>query len=233
MTATEPKPTKPTKAAKKAPAKKAPAKKVAKPKAAAGADARARQTRGQARKDQIMAEAIELFAARGFRGTSIAELAERVGMTHPGLLYYFGTKERLLEEVVGTRQDSEQAGYLGHLTDEPSIFRLGEVARFVLDTAVLTRLYVVLAAENLDPGDPLHEFFVTRYDRARRLGEHVLLAGQARGEIREDVDVHQVAVEVLSTLMGLEIQWLMDPDAIDVEAVVHAYVDGLRARLSP
>ena len=201
--------------------------------ATAGADSRARQPRGQARKDQIMAEAIEMLSTRGFRGTSIAELADRVSMTHPGLLYYFGTKERLLEEVVGQREASEQAGYLGHLGDDPSLFRLDEVARFVLDTAVLTRLYVVLAAENLDEGDPLHEFFVSRYERARDFVADVLKKDQARGEVRADVDLTQIGIEVIATLMGLEIQWLMDPEQIDLEGVVQRYVEGLRARLAP
>ena len=222
-------------ATKKAAAKKAAPKKTAAKKAPAtkaGADTRARQTRGQVRKDQIIATAVQMFAERGFRGTSLADLADAVGMTHPGLLYYFGTKERLLEEVVDTRQTSEQAGYLGHL-EEPSLFRLDEVARFVIDTAVLTRLYVVLAAENLDAGDPLHDFFVKRYDRARRLVHLVVASDQERGEIRADIDVDQLGVEVVSVLMGMEIQWLMDPGAIDLERTIKAYVEGLRTRLAP
>ena len=225
-----------TKAATKAKPKAATTRKAAKPKAApkikAGADDRARQNRGQVRKDQIIATALEMFATRGFRGTSVADLADAVGMTHPGLLYYFGTKERLLHEVVEARQSREREGYLGEM-DRPSIFRLEEVARFVIDTAVFTRLYVVLASENLDPGDPLHEFFVKRYDRARRLVHLVLAADQARGEVRTDIDVEQIGIEVVSMLMGLEIQWLMDPTAIDLEAVIEHYLDGLRFRLAP
>ena len=202
------------------------------PKTRADADDRSRQTRGQVRKDQIIATAIEMFAARGFRGTSIADLADAVGMTHPGLLYYFGTKDRLLQEVVDTRQENERAGYLGQL-EEPSIFRLEQVARFVIDNAVLTRLYVVLASENLDADDPLHDFFTKRYDRARTLVHHVLKADQARGEVRKDIDVEQIGIEVVSMLMGVEIQWLMDPTAIDLEAVIAHYVEGLHLRLAP
>jgi hypothetical protein len=33
--------------------------------------------------------------------------------------------------------------------------------------------------------------------------------------------------------MGLEIQWLMDPAAIDLLATVNAYVQGLQERLAP
>lgn len=203
------------------------------PRATAGADSRTQQTRGEARRERIMEAAIELFATRGFRGTSITDVAERVGMTHPGLLYYFGTKERLLEEAVAARAASEKADYLGSLGDDPSVFRLDKVARFAHDTAMLTRLYHVLAAENLDPGDPLHEFFVTRYDKARHLIAWMLRKDQARGDVRADIDLDQVSTEVIGTLMGLEMQWLMDPDRVDLLAVVQGYVEGLRARLAP
>lgn len=203
------------------------------PRPTAGADRRTRQTRGQARKEQILEAAIELFATHGFRGTSLSVLAERVGMTHPGLLYYFGTKERLLEEVVAAREASERAGYLGRLGEDTSVFLLDEVARFVVDTAVLTRLYLVLAAENLDPGDPLHDFFVQRYANARWLVVEVLRRDQERGAIRADVDVEQTGLEALSLLMGLEVQWLMDPTAIDLVGTVRRYVDDLRDRIAP
>ncbi|CAN5661872.1 TetR/AcrR family transcriptional regulator [soil metagenome] len=205
----------------------------AKARAKAGADDRSRQTRGQARRDQIIEAAIEMLAARGYRGTSIAELADKVGLTHPGLLYYFGTKERLLEEVVAARQATEMSGYLSTIDRHGSVFNLDQVAKFVTDTAVFTRLYVVLAAENLDPGDPLHDFFVTRYDLARQLGVGVLRQDQERGTIRSDVDVEQIGIEVLATMMGLEIQWLMDPEHVDLIGVIGRYIDGLRERLSP
>ena len=73
--------------------------------APAKADDRRRQKRGDARRRQILEAAVELFASKGYRSTGLAELADTVEMTNPGLLYYFGTKERLLVEVV--RRDAE------------------------------------------------------------------------------------------------------------------------------
>lgn len=54
--------------------------------APAKADDRRRQTRGDARRQQILDAAVELFSAKGYRSTGLAELADTVGMTHPGLL---------------------------------------------------------------------------------------------------------------------------------------------------
>lgn len=196
--------------------------------AKAAADDRVRQARGHDRRDEIVAEAVRLFAAKGFRGASITELAERVGMTHPGLLYYFGTKQRLLLDVVHEREDREGAALLAALGDDtfdlPSGLRA--VARFVAGDTVLTRLYVVLAAENLDPADPLHDFFAQRYSRTRSLVA-ALVRPSGGG-----VDAEQVAREVVAVLMGLEMQWLMDPAAFDYVAAVDVYAAALGERLT-
>jgi AcrR family transcriptional regulator len=193
----------------------------------AAADERVRQPRGEARREAILAEALALFAAKGFRGTSITELADRVGMTHPGLLYYFGTKQRLLLEVVREREHREASALLSTVADRPDEIGRGlrAIARFVADDAVRTRLYVVLGAENLDPDDPLHGFFVDRYARVR---EMVAAAVRRSGAI---VDADQLAREIVATLMGLEIQWLMDPGAFDYLAAVDAYADAVDRRL--
>lgn len=201
---------------------------------AAGADDRSRQTRGHKRREQILGEAVDLLSEKGFRGTSIVELADRVGMTHPGLLYYFGSKERLLREVVAERERAESAAFYGSLTDESaSMSSLPEIARLIIGAPQFLRLFVVLAAENLDDGEPLHEFFVDRYERARRMVGHALSRDKHRGTVRADVDSAQVAREVVATLMGLELQWLMDPERIDYIATVDTYTESLRERLAP
>lgn len=196
---------------------------------AADADERTRQRRGDRRRQQILDAAVELFASRGYRGTGVSALADQVGMTAPGMLYYFGTKERLLREVVAERDraelDTVAAG-------TPSLGMLRDLGRRNVESATLTRLYVVLGAENLDPDDPLHDFFADRYARGRRFVAEILDAERSRGTVAADVDVDQIAAEVLATLMGFEIQWLMDPDHIDLAACVEAYIDRLITDLS-
>lgn len=196
--------------------------------ASAGADARNRQERGRLRRRQILDAAVELFAAKGYRGTGVASLADRVGMTATGLLYYFGTKERLLQEVVAERDRVDAADPVASLT----LSGLRALGRHNAETATLTRLYVVLGAESLDPGHPLHDFFVRRYTTGRHLVRSILEAERGRGRLRPDVDVEQIAREVLAVLMGLEIQWLADPDRIDLPATVEAYIDRLIGELT-
>lgn len=203
------------------------------PAPAAKADARRRQSRGDARRQQILDVAVELFSANGYRGTGLSALADAVGMTHPGVLYYFGTKERLLLEVVAERERVEAELRQDLDPASVSLDALVDIARQNVENAVLTRLYVVLAAESLDATDPLHDFFVQRYDGARRHVMLLLRHGMATGELRGHLDAEQLGQEILAMLMGLELQWLMDPDRVDLVAAVEAYVDDLRHRLAP
>src|ERR1700680_3757345 len=159
----------------------------------AGADDRNRQPRGDLRRQQILDAAVELFASRGYRGTGVAALGERVGMTATGLLYYFGSKERLLHEVVAERDRADTVG-AGTFLTLPTLRALG---RHNVETATLTRLYVVLGAENLDPDDPLHDFFVARYQTARDFARSILVAEREQRRVRADTDVDQTATEII------------------------------------
>src|SRR3954464_11376822 len=49
---------------------------------------------------RILALAREEFATRGFNAARLQDIAERAGLTHPTLLYHFGSKEGLYSAVI-------------------------------------------------------------------------------------------------------------------------------------
>ena len=56
------------------------------------------------RKPQIIAAAAEVLYERGLFDTRIGDIAERAGTSSPTILYYFESKDRLLEEAVDVRR---------------------------------------------------------------------------------------------------------------------------------
>jgi AcrR family transcriptional regulator len=60
------------------------------------------------RREQMLAAAAELIAQRGFAETRITDVATRVGASPALVIYYFGTKDKLLTEAL---RYSEQAFY--------------------------------------------------------------------------------------------------------------------------
>lgn len=55
------------------------------------------------RKAQIIRAATELFAASGYVGTSLRDVAQKCGMTKAALYYHYPDKESLLKSVVSYR----------------------------------------------------------------------------------------------------------------------------------
>ncbi|WP_426243224.1 TetR/AcrR family transcriptional regulator [Nocardioides sp. LHG3406-4] len=52
------------------------------------------------RRDQILATAAELFAARGFHGVSIADLGAACGISGPAIYKHFASKDAVLAEML-------------------------------------------------------------------------------------------------------------------------------------
>src|SRR5215211_6091047 len=66
------------------------------------------RTGGEATRRRLLQEAIRLFGKRGFEGTSLESVASAAGVRKQTLLYYFPTKDALLEACV--IETSERVG---------------------------------------------------------------------------------------------------------------------------
>jgi AcrR family transcriptional regulator len=187
------------------------------------------RTRGIARRESILEAAVRLFAKRGFRATGIIPLAQEVGLSHVGLLHHFGTKEDLLRAVVARRESEEEEEARGAPAPVgvAALKALAKRGHQLVANSLHPRLYTVLIAENLDAGDPLHDYFVDRYRRVRGSISQSIREGQRCGEIRPDVDADRIAAEILSFIVGTQIQWLLDPDSIDVNGAYERYLGRL------
>ena len=57
------------------------------------------------RTDEILAAAITVFARKGFRSSSMTDVAEAAGMSKPGLYHHFSSKEELLVRIYRSALD--------------------------------------------------------------------------------------------------------------------------------
>ena len=64
-------------------------------------------TRIQREKQEVILEAaLDVFAANGFRGSTIDQISEAAGMSKPNLLYYFSTKEDIHKKLIDRLMDN-------------------------------------------------------------------------------------------------------------------------------
>jgi len=127
-------------------------------------------------KRQILDVALELFAAKGYAGTSVADIAKRLEISKAALYYHFAAKTEILEavlaasvarysELVETAADRTPADLLaavvdatadlyavGHLIgDDPSVRRALADRTLPLSQEINTALTSRLAGPDPDP----------------------------------------------------------------------------------
>ncbi|HYD53188.1 MAG TPA: TetR/AcrR family transcriptional regulator, partial [Gemmatimonadaceae bacterium] len=191
------------------------------------------QRRKEARPQEIVAAALELFVRQGFAATRIEDVARAAGV-RPGTVYvYFASKEALLEAVV-TDAVRPAIGFAERRVADHE----GPSAELVRDLVLgwwrefgttaywgVNRLIVAEAAHF----PRLAEFYVREVmERARALCRAVLARGIARGEFRA-VDVDRAVLVLLAPLIWAEIHAFSlqahDPAFHDVPALLETHLD--------
>lgn len=141
------------------------------------------------RREQILDGASELFSEFGYYGASLRDISRRVGISHPGMLHHFASKEDLLSGVIDRLEEHAQTA----LDRQDEWCTDGQaLQRALVDTwnpiSPVIQLLATLDADSTSHDHP-GQF---RMARLRRVHEHILehcfqnLAAQ--GLLREDVD---------------------------------------------
>ncbi|MET8999255.1 TetR/AcrR family transcriptional regulator [Amycolatopsis sp. NPDC004169] len=165
------------------------------------------------RREQILAVAADAFAVAGFHGTSIAEVAAKVGVSQPGLLHHFPSKEALILALLQQRDLQDEQALAAQFAGVDASTREWLVAHCRRNETQpgLVRLFTVQSAESLDPAHPAHEFFRERNRRVRGHLVRLLERDQETGRLPASLDPADTAAELVSLMNGLQLQWLRDP----------------------
>ncbi len=176
-----------------------------------------RRARGDVRRKRILSTAVEVFGEQGYRGTSLREIARRVGISDAGLLHHFGTKTGLLAATIAERDDLDRVRREHAEASGATLVDTmrEQVARNAASPG-LVALHVVLSAEATDPQHPAHESFRERYRSIRHQDDDEFTRLQERGELRRDLDPQRLGQLVTAMMDGLQLQWLLDPDQVDM-----------------
>jgi AcrR family transcriptional regulator len=187
------------------------------------------ETRSAVARDRVLRAAVRAFADKGYRGSSLASIAAEAGLTPAGLLHHYPSKEHLLVAVLAERDRTGGAQF--HLADVKGIDILDALEQLVRANAMapgLVQAFTVLMGESVGSGHPARAWFQERYPRRRGNIARALRDGIDMGQIRGDVDCEALSAEIVAMMDGLQVQWLLDPQRIDLGALFAHYIDGVR-----
>lgn len=192
---------------------------------------RTQAERTRASREKIIQSATESFAQKGFRGAKMADIAKAADLTEPGLLHHFPSKTHLLMEVLKERDriDSERMQTTLQKNGNRFLEAGVELVEHNQTVPGLVQLFNLLVAESISPDHPAHEFFIERYHRERERWVQAIGQAQQAGEVRSDISPETLAVLIFAMMDGLQVQWLMEPEKINMAGLFRVMMDMLRA----
>ncbi|ACZ29965.1 transcriptional regulator, TetR family [Xylanimonas cellulosilytica DSM 15894] len=172
----------------------------------------------QARRAEIIRAATATFGAKGYNRGPLTEIADQVGMTHAGILHHFGSKNALLLEVLQYRDDSDVEKLPDHhIPGGTELFRhLVRTAFLNAQRAGIVQAFAVLSAESVTDDHPARSYFEERYANLRREVTEAFRVMCEEAGVTAPATVEMASASILAVMDGLQVQWLLDPTALDL-----------------
>ncbi|GGM20825.1 TetR/AcrR family transcriptional regulator [Promicromonospora citrea] len=182
------------------------------------------------RREEILAAATRVFGSKGYHQGSLGDVAAQVGITHAGVLHHFGSKDKLLWEVLEYRDRVDVQHLEGkHIPGGMDLFRhLVLTARLNADRRGIVQAYAVLTGESVTDGHPASSWVAERFSVLRgEISQAVRDVAAERDVSLRDGEAERTAAAVIAVMDGLQLQWLLDPDAVDLAAATAAAIESI------
>ncbi len=153
------------------------------------------------RKETILASARELFAQKGYNATTMDEVAEAAGVNKATVYYYFGSKQKLYEEIMLTTLESMYEYLLRrNSSDDPAEALKGYIFAFYTHAKQDEAFLRILMREIASNGEHLPLAAARLFVRIVGILEEILKKGYQTGVFTvSDVKlVHFLIVGALS-----------------------------------
>ncbi len=188
------------------------------------------------RRRQLIDTAIATIAQEGLHQASLSAIAGRAGVTKGLISYYFNSKDKLVEQVMADiRADMRRfirermAGAM-----HPPERLKGYVSSF-FDYAMMHRERYATFIELwtlISKGSGNNPFGSVSYIQCRTYIDAILREGEKTGEFGR-IELNQLSTLIQGMVDGVIIQWLLDPDLVDINTCKKKVLDVLDIYLSP
>jgi TetR/AcrR family transcriptional regulator, cholesterol catabolism regulator len=147
----------------------------------------------------LIAAALDLFAEKGFRGTSLQEVAERAGLTKGAFYHHFSTKDDVLhlihDQFIDRALESQEQALTVYDTATE------QLAKMAFDTTKISIEYqkhvMVFFQELTVIGGETREAILEKRRRSTALFEQVVRHGVESGEFDRSLDPNVAALGLL------------------------------------
>jgi AcrR family transcriptional regulator len=156
---------------------------------------------------QIMEAAEELFAEKGFDGTSVRDIAEEAGVNLAMISYYFGSKEKLMESLFKYRGGSIRLQLESMLENKElnSLQKVNALIDNYIDRIMKQQCFhKILSREQMVDLKGANTRLIHELKRTNQeLVKKLIQEGQKKGEFKKNIDVPLMMATLIGTASHL------------------------------
>lgn len=154
-----------------------------------------------------MEAAEQLFAEKGFSGTSVRDIAEAAGVNLAMISYYFGSKEKLLETMFAHRGEHYKL-QLQNILQSDGLTSIQKVERLIdeyVDRIFKKQCFhKIMVREQMANNDgPVAKLIYELKVSNQALIKQLINEGQKKGEFKKNVDVPFLMMTLVGTASQL------------------------------
>jgi TetR/AcrR family transcriptional regulator, cholesterol catabolism regulator len=185
------------------------------------------------RRSVLLRIAAELFATKGFKNTTVRDIADAAGILSGSLYHHFDSKESMIDEVLSTFQEELFGKYDEILAgDEDARTKLDRAVRVSFE-AIDRHPHEVAIFQN--EADYLGQFerfgyLAERNAQSRNVWMTLLTEGVRTGVLRPDLDV-QLTYRFIRDTIWVAVRWYRPGGKLSHEDIadqyLHILLDGI------
>ena len=179
--------------------------------------------------NRILNQAMRIFLAKGYHGTSIEDITRAAKLTKGALYWHFRSKEDLLKRIVEEYEKRFLDGMIqavnevrGNILDKiEKYFRYN--AAFAYYNRELCVSFDTLAAELVGAHHGIEAEFRRIYRKYQKFLSNLIVQGKKEKVFKKEMDEDLSALVIIAFHVGILLQWSMNKDEIDGEAYVNTF----------
>jgi len=193
----------------------------------------ASQGAGSERREYLVKLAAELFARKGFQATTVRQIAQEAGILSGSLYHHFDSKEAIVDEVLSTFLDDVTARYRAAVeagSDPRTV--LNEMVRIGFATLEPHRAAITVMQNDWNYLRQFERFnyLVKAEEEVEQIWVTQIRAGQAAGQLRDDVDP-KLTYRMIRDTIWVAVRWFRPDGRLDTNELADHFVtvlfDGL------
>ena len=191
-------------------------------------------TQSQTRRDELLRIAGELFATKGYRNTTVRDIADAAGILSGSLYHHFDSKEAMVDELLRTFQAELFGRYEEILgSDEDARTKLERAVRVSFDAIDQHHSEVAIFQNEADHLGRSERFayLADRGVESRDVWLTLLHEGVESGALRPDLDVPLVYRFIRDTVW-VAVKWYRPGGDLTPDQVAHQYLSILLEGIS-